>query len=62
MMISPDTYAMMCKDKSYKELIRERDTLIREIRKLEKIVLKHDIQSLSPLYFKYPLIYSGNGI
>ena len=43
MMISPDTYAMMCKNKSYRELIKERDSLVREIRKLEKIVLKHDM-------------------
>ena len=36
MMISPETYADMQKDKSYKQLIKERDGLIREIRRFEK--------------------------
>ena len=42
MMISPNAYAGFHKDKSYKSLIRERDSLIREIRKLEKLVLNKD--------------------
>ncbi len=44
MMISPNAYAGFHKDKSYKSLIRERDSLIREIRKLEKLVLNKDLE------------------
>ena len=36
MMISPDTYAEMFADKSYAELIKERDELIESIRDFEK--------------------------
>ena len=36
MMRSPDSYLEMLKDKSYPELIRERDRLIRFMRKFER--------------------------
>lgn len=36
MMISPQTYADGIKDKSYEELIEEREKLIREIKHFEK--------------------------
>ena len=42
MMISPQTYVMMLEDKSYRELIEERDRLIDEIRELEEMVLNRD--------------------
>jgi len=36
MMISPESYADTVKDRSYEELVRIRDRLIREIRRFEK--------------------------
>ena len=36
MMISPDGYADMYRGMTYKELIKERDSLIREVRRFEK--------------------------
>jgi hypothetical protein len=36
MMISPETYAHMLANKSYAELIKERDELIKSIRDFEK--------------------------
>ena len=35
-MIAPETYVESLKDKSYQELLKERDSLIREIRYYEK--------------------------
>lgn len=37
MMISPESYIKMMKDKSYKSLLKERDRLIRSIQSFEKI-------------------------
>ena len=37
MMISPEMYAEQFKDASYQEMIKERDSLIRYIRKYEKL-------------------------
>lgn len=37
MMISPEMYAEQFKDATYKEMIKERDSLIRYIRKYEKL-------------------------
>ena len=42
MMISPETYTGMHRDASFEELIRERNRLLREIRRLEKIVFSED--------------------
>lgn len=44
MMISPNAYIGFYRDKSYKSLIRKRNSLIREIRKLEKTVLNKDLE------------------
>jgi hypothetical protein len=38
MMISPETYIMDHENDSFEELIKERDYLAKEIKKLEKIV------------------------
>lgn len=37
MMISPEMYAEQFKEASYQEMIKERDSLIRYIRKYEKL-------------------------
>ena len=42
MMISPETYIGMHEDASFKQLIKERNQLLREIRRLEKIVFSED--------------------
>ena len=42
MMISPYTYADRFEDASVEEIIKERDHLVRQLRKLEKIVLDKD--------------------
>lgn len=43
MMISPEMYAEQFKDASYQEMIKERDSLIRYIRKYEKNLKKQEI-------------------
>lgn len=40
MMISPERYIEMIEDKSFENLIKERDCLIAEIRKFEKSIYK----------------------
>ena len=35
-MISPESYAMMCKEMSLKELVKDRDRLLRDIRAYER--------------------------
>lgn len=43
MMICPESYVLCMKDLSYQELIKKRDSLIRKVRKLEKIVMNKDL-------------------
>lgn len=42
MMISPQGYIMQHENDSFEELIKERDSLVKEIKKLEKIVFSDD--------------------
>ena len=49
MMISPKTYIEEQKDKTYEELIKERDRLIKEVRYFEKHIEKEmKVQYISP--------------
>ena len=42
MMISPESYTGMHRNASFEQLIAERNRLLREIRRLEKIVFSED--------------------
>ena len=58
MMISPKTYIKEQKDKTYEELIKERDRLIKEVRYFEKKKKKEmKVQYISP---SHDVIYQWN--
>lgn len=58
MMVSPETYMSFLQDKNYEELIKERDSLIDEIKGYEKI--SDDFIDMNPsreILYKYNHLY-----
>ena len=58
MMISPEMYAEQFKDASYQEMIKERDSLIRYIRKYEKLETEIKVGELiHTIEYDYPTFH-----
>ena len=60
MMVSPEIYMSFLQDKNYEELIKERDSLIDEIKGYEKIsddFIDIDMNSSREISYKYNHLY-----
>lgn len=57
MMMSPNMYIKELENKSYKELLKERDELINEIKEFENNKIKHSFKSSPETMYKVHLQY-----